>query len=517
MRVLEPKDVAPWVRDVLLAPSRDKPVIAITTSPHTGTTWIEPKELADALGADAEVVLLETGDATWELAEALPPRLDVYGGAIRIWWPGLREDADPYDHRLYIVRSTAEARDVFQAVVRAVRASRAPREQPIAEVVAATVASIAGTHVELAAGGRRGPLRFSDVPLSELVRCLEVGTPLRARAVRVLADGRSEFSVQELLPSPWDILGEWLRIGDVVIGRVRNTRDFGALIEVLPTVTGLVHISELDWTYVTSVPDFVSPGQLVAVKVLAFNAREHKLSLSVKRAFGTDPRPLPSLVPDGVPFTWATEDAPREEPSSRAADERDQLAALSAELEASTSDRMRLAEANKRLREQAQQLKKELRSATDTIEQLEQRSAREDPLTSERGFLLGVRQAYARLFDEGTRHDHPLRPMRVGSSFLGSLRELDRVDLEKVLEVCAQVAANAAHELASRGVHQLRAGPRGAGSRVRASDQAMAWRCALQVNSPSARRLHWWSVPGPGGPVIEFASVGVHDELSIPE
>ena len=110
-----------------------------------------------------------------------------------------------------------------------------------------------------------------------------------------------------------------------------------------------------------------------------------------------------------------------------------------------------------------------------------------------------------------------LQRMLVGARFLASLRELDGIDLDKVLEVCAQVAAGMAHELPAREVHQLRSGPRGAASRVRASDQAQAWRCALQVNSPSARRLHWWAVPSTDGQVIEFANVGLHDDFSIPE
>lgn len=41
--------------------------------------------------------------------------------------------------------------------------------------------------------------------------------------------------------------------------------------------------------------------------------------------------------------------------------------------------------------------------------------------------------------------------------------------------------------------------------------------CALQVNTPSARRLHWWAIPGKAGQTIEFASVGLHDDFSIPE
>ncbi len=55
--------------------------------------------------------------------------------------------------------------------------------------------------------------------------------------------------------------------------------------------------------------------------------------------------------------------------------------------------------------------------------------------------------------------------------------------------------------------------------RERRSDGASAWRCALQKDTPGARRLHWWRVPAPGDELdfIEFAQVGHHDDYSIPE
>ena len=86
MKVLEATDVEAWVREVLLNPQRERPVVAVTTRPRTGSTWLEPTEVAAALKGAADVVCLETGEATWELAEVLPARLDVYGGAVRVWW-----------------------------------------------------------------------------------------------------------------------------------------------------------------------------------------------------------------------------------------------------------------------------------------------------------------------------------------------------------------------------------------------------------------------------------------------
>lgn len=120
MRILTAPEVAAWVRDELLNPARERPIVAVTTRPHDGDTWIDPDKLDEAIGNLADVVLLETGDATWDLTEAMPPRLDAYGGAVRVWWPGLTVDSNPYDHKLHFVRSAAEARTKFGGIVAAI-------------------------------------------------------------------------------------------------------------------------------------------------------------------------------------------------------------------------------------------------------------------------------------------------------------------------------------------------------------------------------------------------------------
>jgi hypothetical protein len=462
VRRLPAADVGPWVRDVLLAPGRSQPVVAVTTLPHSDRTWIEPAELEGQLEGRAEVVVLETGEPTWALAEALPPRLDAYGGALRIWWPGLRADSDPYDHRLYFVHSPDGANRVLRDIVAAIRR------------------------------------QTGAAPAS---------APRPAQG-----------------PATWERVVAELAAGDVVRGRVQNVKEFGAFVDLLPGVTGLVHKSEVDWTYVESVAEFVQPGELVAVKILSIDPAQRRIDLSIKQAYGSDPRPLPSLEPDGPPFAWAADAADHPPAAAAPAPGGERLQAVSDQLAAVTRecedlrDALEAAEQDRKsLREKNQELRKELRAAEDRAAALVRRTTQDEPLASERAFLLGVRLAYARLFDEGARHERPLQRMRVGAAFLESLRELDGVAIDKVLEVCAHVAAGTAHELAAREVHQLRAGPKGASSRVRGSDQAQAWRCALQVNTPSARRLHWWNVPGPGGATIEFASVVLHDDFSIPE
>ncbi len=52
----------------------------------------------------------------------------------------------------------------------------------------------------------------------------------------------------------------------------------------------------------------------------------------------------------------------------------------------------------------------------------------------------------------------------------------------------------------------------GTEQRVRADDGAKAWRVSLQINTPSARRLHFWRLPDGG---VELSRVGVHDDLTI--
>jgi len=481
MRVLEAQDVGAWVR-TLLHPDRERPVVAVTTQPGSSSTWIDPARLDAAIGDPADVVCLETGDATWAFAAALPPRLDVYGGAVRVWWPGLHTGSDPYDHRLFFLHSPVEAEAVFDRIVAAVRSRAADRPRAEAAVVSATVHRIEGEEIWLDADGHVGVLRQADLPLADLARAVAVGLILRVQPLRCGADGTWEFSARGLLPSPWERVLAELKIGDVVLGAVQNVVDYGAFVDLLPQVAGLVHKSEIDWTFVESVGDFVQMGQLVPVKLVAFDRDGRKIELSIKRALGTDPRELPSLVPDGPPFRWpeqaaaaparAQEFVPAQQELQPDDGMRARVRELEDELAAAAADRAQLAEQNRTLRLQAQELRRELRSAEDRHEALERRVASAaDPLSSERAFLLGVRQTYARMFEEGDRLQYPLRRMRVGPEFLASLRALDGIDLDKVLEVCAQVAADKSHEIAAREVHQLRAGSRGAGTHVRADEQ----------------------------------------------
>lgn len=74
-------------------------------------------------------------------------------------------------------------------------------------------------------------------------------------------------------------LEQKLAQGDVVEGKVKRLTDFGAFVEVLPGIDGLVHISH---KRVENPKDVLSVGQEVTVKVLEVNAADERVSLSIK-------------------------------------------------------------------------------------------------------------------------------------------------------------------------------------------------------------------------------------------
>ena len=86
-------------------------------------------------------------------------------------------------------------------------------------------------------------------------------------------------------------------------------------------------------------------------------------------------------------------------------------------------------------------------------------------------------------------------------------------DRQKVVDTVMEAACGRAKEIEGRQLHKLRTGASGnAPERKRDSDGAVAWRCNVQTNAASARRLHYWASPGGR---LEFSCVVVHDDFSI--
>ena len=94
--------------------------------------------------------------------------------------------------------------------------------------------------------------------------------------------GRVSLSLKATTPGPWDGVEQKLAAGDVVESKVKRLTDFGAFVEVLPGIDGLVHISQISHKRVENPKDVLSIGQEVKVKVLDVNADAERVSLSIK-------------------------------------------------------------------------------------------------------------------------------------------------------------------------------------------------------------------------------------------
>lgn len=89
--------------DLLTSPTRRLPVVVVTPGPRFGRPLIDQRRAAERLFGVAHVVTLRTGEVSWGLTNQLGGnQLSVFGGAVRIYWPGFDRDADPFDHRLWV-------------------------------------------------------------------------------------------------------------------------------------------------------------------------------------------------------------------------------------------------------------------------------------------------------------------------------------------------------------------------------------------------------------------------------
>src|SRR6202163_2433253 len=100
---------------------------------------------------------------------------------------------------------------------------------------------------------------------------------------------RISLGLKQTQSDPWQQVLENYNEGDVVEGRVTKVVTFGAFVEILRGVEGLVHISELAQHHVENPREVVSQGSPVNAKIIEVDAERRRLSLSLKRVEDTDP------------------------------------------------------------------------------------------------------------------------------------------------------------------------------------------------------------------------------------
>lgn len=141
-----------------------------------------------------------------------------------------------------------------------------------------------GAFVDL--GGVDGLVHITELSHDRKVSpksVVKVGEEVEVKVLGIDEEaGRVSLSLKATTPGPWDGVEQKLAAGDVIEGKVKRLTDFGAFVEVLPGIDGLVHISQISHQRVENPRDVLKAGQEVTVKVLDVNAAEERISLSIK-------------------------------------------------------------------------------------------------------------------------------------------------------------------------------------------------------------------------------------------
>src|SRR5947208_605747 len=116
---------------------------------------------------------------------------------------------------------------------------------------------------------------------------LEIGQDVKVKVLDIDRERqRISLGLKQTQSDPWQQVLETYHESDTVEGKVTKVVTFGAFIEILPGVEGLVHISELAQHHVENPREVVSQGDLVSAKIIEVDAERRRLSLSLKRIEG---------------------------------------------------------------------------------------------------------------------------------------------------------------------------------------------------------------------------------------
>ena len=227
--------------------------------------------------------------------------VDVFG--IEAFLPGSQIDVKPIrDYEQYVgktmefkvVKINPEFKNVVVSHKALIEADIEEQKKEIVaqlekgQVLEGEVKNITSYGVFVDLGGVDGLIHITDLSWSRInhpSEILEDGQKINV----VILDfdenkSRIQLGIKQLEKHPWEALDKDLKVGDKVKGKVVVLADYGAFVEVVPGVEGLIHVSEMSWsTHLRSAQDFVKVGDEVEAVVLTLDRDERKMSLGIKQ------------------------------------------------------------------------------------------------------------------------------------------------------------------------------------------------------------------------------------------
>ncbi|MBX2924620.1 MAG: 30S ribosomal protein S1 [Chitinophagaceae bacterium] len=227
--------------------------------------------------------------------------VDVFG--METFLPGSQIDVKPVTDYDQFVGKTMEFKvvKINETIKNAVVSHKALIESDIeaqraeiisklekGQVLEGTIKNITDFGAFLDLGGLDGLLYITDISWGRISHPSEVLKMDQKLNVVVLDfdDDKKRISLglKQLTPHPWDTLPETISEGKVVKGKVVNIEDYGAFLEILPGVEGLVHVSEITWANTPiNAKEFFKLGDEHEAKIVTLDKDSRKMSLSIKQ------------------------------------------------------------------------------------------------------------------------------------------------------------------------------------------------------------------------------------------
>lgn len=227
--------------------------------------------------------------------------VDVFG--IEAFLPGSQIDVKPirdYDQyvektmEFKVVKINHEFKNIVVSHKALIEADIEEQKKEIigqlekGQVLEGIVKNITSYGVFIDLGGVDGLVHITDLSWSRINHPNEI-VELDQKLNVVILDfdenkSRIQLGLKQLSKHPWEALGEDVKVGDKVKGKVVVIADYGAFIEVADGVEGLVHVSEMSWsTHLRSAQDFVNVGDEIDAVILTIDREDRKMSLGIKQ------------------------------------------------------------------------------------------------------------------------------------------------------------------------------------------------------------------------------------------
>ncbi len=156
------------------------------------------------------------------------------------------------------------------------------------QILEGTVKNVTDFGAFIDLGGVDGLLYITDISWGRITHPTEVLSNGQKLNVVVLdfddEKKRISLGLKQLTPHPWDNLSDEIVEGSSVAGKVVNIEDYGAFLEIMPGVEGLVHVSEITWSsQPINAKEFFKMGDEYQASVVTLDKSERKMSLSIKQ------------------------------------------------------------------------------------------------------------------------------------------------------------------------------------------------------------------------------------------